>query len=138
MHKNLWSIAAILVALGYLLQSISTSFAYSGTPSVSLGSNPVFARSATGYNNVTVFTNNGSSVAIITDLTSLKSSNYSCTMHFYVTNSDDNYRLSSWASSNDSSVSLRSGLQVPVGESLMMNGNSSYCTGGAVSGYYAH
>lgn len=137
MHKNLWSIAAILVALGYLLQSISTSFAYSGTPSVSLGNNPVFARSATGYNNVTVFTNNGSSVAIITDLTSLKSSNYSCTMHFYVTNSDDSYRLSSWASSNDSSVSLRSGLQVPAGESLMMNGNS-YCTGGAVSGYYAH
>ena len=77
MERHLIGISAILVSLAILVWSIGETFAYPQGPNVSFGSNPVFTRSATGNSNVTLFTNNTSSVAIITDY------GYRTTNHLY-------------------------------------------------------
>ena len=137
MERHIIGISALLTSLAVLVWSIGETFAYPQGPNVSLGSNPVFTRSATGNSNVTLFTNNTSNVAIITDLTVTGPYNYGCTALFSVTNSNDSYRLRNHYIGS-TSISLQAGLPVPAGESLIMNGNTSYCESSSVSGYYAH
>ena len=137
MERHLIGISAILASLAILVWSIGETFAYPQGPNVSYGSNPVFTRSATGNSNVTLFTNNTNSVAIITDLTVTGPYNYACTALFSVTNNNDSYRLRNHHIGS-TSISLQAGLPVPAGESLIMNGNTSYCESSSVSGYYAH
>jgi hypothetical protein len=135
-HKRLFGFAAILFGIGFILQSIMPAMAISMGPNVSMGSNPVFAVHASGYSG-TLFTNNTSSTAIITDLAIV--TNHYCTMTFSGSNSGDSFRFRMYESGTLNVVSLNSGLKVPAGESLSFSGDSSsYCQGVSVSGYYAH
>ena len=88
-YKQLFGFAAILFGIGFILQSIMPARAISMGPSVSMGSNPVFAVQASGQSG-TLFTNNTSSPAIITDLFVLDNSY--CYMTFSVSNSGDQFR----------------------------------------------
>ena len=134
-HKRLFGFAAILFGIGFILQSIMPARAISMGPSVSMGSNPVFAVHASGQSG-TIFTNNTSSSAIITDLAIVF--DYYCTMTFSGSNSGDSFRFKTAQNGPLTVVSLNSGLKVPAGESLSFSGDSSYCLGVSVSGYYAH
>lgn len=138
MSKNLFGISTLIMSIAFLIWSIGETFAYPQGPNVSLGSNPVFSRSAgysTGNSNVVVFTNNTNRPAVITDLTLTGPWNYNCLATFY-SSSGGSYRLNNM-NIGSTSVHLSSGILVDSGATLTMNGNSR-CTGAAISGYYTH
>ena len=134
-YRNIFGIAAVIFATGYLVRSFQPANAFPQGPNVSMGSNPIFSRSANGYSNVTVFTNNTSNLAIVTDITITGAWNYSCTATFTATGGDL-YKLSN-SQTGSTSISLKSGLKVPAGGDLVMDGNSR-CASGSISGYYTH
>ena len=131
--KTLFGIAAIIASVGFLLQSISAAGAYG--PIISMGSNANFAVYYSSYQSGTVFTNNSSMTAIITDI-SVTSSTYGCTRRLSISNSTDEFSITNVGS--DSKVSsLTSGIEIPAGESLTTTGGT-YCQDLSLSGYYAH
>ena len=137
-HKPLFGFAAVLFGFGFVFQSIVPAQALPVGPTVSMGSNPIFAVQNSGSNG-TLFTNTTSGPAIITDLAITQSTNsgVTCQLTFSVSNNGDQYRLFSNPAGVHGVASLQSGLQVPAGESLTYSGNG-YCSGAAASGYYAH
>ena len=139
-YRLVFAYAAVLFAVGFILNSIKTADAYSSGPNISYGSNPVFAVSTLSHTG-TIYTNNTSSVAIVTDLfvESTHSSGY-CRMTFSVSNNGDSFISSShWYSGGNVIANLASGIKVPPGESITTSVNTgSYCGGAAISGYYAH
>ena len=136
-YRQLFGVAAILFAIGFILQSIMPARAIPIGPSVSLGANPVFAVHTSGSSG-TLFTNNTSSSAVITDLVILEDAYWFMT--FSVTNGGDEFRFFADYGEGVSGVeSLSSGIRVPAGESLTFTGShTSYCQGASASGYYAH
>lgn len=137
-YRQLLGLSAVLFGIGFVFQSIVPAQALPFGPSVSLGSNPVFAVQSSGSNG-TLFTNSSAHPAIITDLSITQSTNsgVTCQLTFSVSNNGDSYRLFSNPAGVHGVASLNSGLQVPPGESLSFSGNG-YCSGAAASGYYAH
>ena len=132
-HNTLFGIAAIITSIGFLIQSIPTAGAYG--PTISMGSNTNFAVYYSSYQSGTVFTNNTSMTAIITDI-SVTSSTYGCTRRLSISNSTDEFSLTN-VGSDSKLVSLTSGIKVPAGESLLTTGGT-YCQDLSLSGYYAH
>lgn len=137
MHNHYFGIASVLFATAGLIWSIGQALAIPMGPNISLGQNPVFAVQSTGYTG-TLFTNNTSSTAVVTDLVVVAS--YACNMNFSVSNGGDAFRiLASPQNGSPGQVSLQSGIKIPAGETLEFSGNhSSYCAGASASGYYAH
>ena len=140
MHNrmNLFGFAAVLFGIGFLLRSIMPANAVPTGANTSFGSNPVFAFQSSGSSG-TLFTNNTSAPAVITDLAIAQTNNstVTCQVVFSVSGNGNGYRLFSNPAGVTGTVSLNSGLQVPAGEELYYSGNG-YCSGASASGYYAH
>ena len=133
-YKQLFGFAAILFGIGFVVQSIMPAGAIPLGPAVSMGQNPIFAVQVSGQSG-TLFSNNTSSPAIITDLFILENSY--CYMTFSVSNGGDQFRVGDY-NGTLSVISLQSGIRVPPGESLTFAGDQNYCQGASASGYYAH
>ena len=137
-RMNLFGFAAVLFGTGFLFRSIMPANAVPTGANISFGSNPVFAVQGSGSSG-SLFINNTSSPAVITDLSIAQSTNstVTCQMVFSVSGNGNGYRLFSNPAGVNGTVSLNSGLQVPAGEELSYSGNG-YCSGASASGYYAH
>lgn len=138
-YRNILATGFLLLCGAVFVHSLKSANAFPQGPNVSMGSNPVFAFDEWG-NSGTLFTNTHSGPAIVTDLSFGGSS--LCTAVFYVTNSGDSF---TYQTRYDTLyvVNLRSGIQVPPGESLKYSATNSHgsntdCTFASVSGYYAH
>ena len=136
MTKHYFGIASIIFASACLIWSIGQAIAFPQGPNTSLGSNPVFSVSSVNYASHTLYTNNTTAPAIITDFIAKGAVNYNCERNFTVSNSTEAISISA-GTDGIYHMSLQSGLKVPAGESLQVSGGN-YCAHVSISGYYAH
>lgn len=136
MTRHYFGIASIIFAVACLTWSVGQAIAVPMGPNVSLGTNPIFSVNSSTNTAHTLYTNNTSSTAVITDFIATGYINYTCTRTFSVTNGTEAISI------NDGSdgvyhLALGSGLKVLPGESLDVSGGN-YCSNVSISGYYAH
>ena len=140
-NKNLWAIAAIIMACGFMIRSFQAAHALTG-PSVSLGSNPMkswgYDVGASSTKTVETF----GSAFVVTDFSVASYSATSCKVVLYTQNMGT---LAAGASSSTNVfiASLNSGIKIDAGETLMAE-ITQYTTGSlrscavTISGYYSH
>jgi len=139
--RQLFGIAAIIMALGYFMRSFQPAQAFNG-PTVSLGSNPLV--SFAGKGNATLITVPLDRDMVLTDFdfSNTDSGNYG---HHTVYLKDPQGNVygqwwlrKSYSELVDMSISKQSGLLIPAGTELVFDeGGSNYVTY-TISGYYVH
>ena len=137
--KQLIGIAAIVLALGFLVRSFPPAQAFNG-PTVSLGSNPLV--SFAGQGNSTLLTVPSDRDLVLTDFDfcNTNSSNYGH-HNIYLKDVAGNVYGRWWLRKSYSelvslSISKQSGLLIPAGTELIFDeGGSNYVTY-TISGYY--
>ena len=150
-YRLVLSYAVILFVSGFILQTITTANAYPTGPNVSLGSNPSFSfyssncssdeiASIVPLDQVLVITDILSAKEYDSETITLKTSSKTIgqfRLNFYTpayyggTHSSRSIDQSGTYSNN--SISLRNGIVVPSGESLILNCDSNKVT---VTGYF--
>ena len=127
--QQLLSIAAVIVATGYLFQSLSSADAYPQGPNVSRGTNPVEAFSVTCNTSTPTLLTTGNEKFIITDVV-VANGGSSEDVTMYLNGSE-------WVRFPETSMqSFNSGFPVPSNSTL--TGYACYSKRTIITGYYAH
>lgn len=139
-YRQLFGIAAIIMACGFLVRSFQPAHAVNG-PTVSMGSNPIDniygAETIGGYNSSTVFTNNTNHDFIITQFRSISSS---CALEIDGATVFSHYNSSYGSKFVYMSQFFEGNLKVSIGSIISIQNNSggtSHCPY-YIEGYYAH
>ena len=127
--QQLLSTAAVIVATGYLFQSLSSADAYPQGPNVSRGTNPVEAFSVTCNTSTPTLLTTGNEKFIITDVV-VANGGSSEDVTMYLNGSE-------WVRFPETSMqSFNSGFPVPSNSTLTCYAYYSKRT--IITGYYAH
>ena len=141
-NKNLFGIAAVIMALGFFVRSFQQAHAVSG-PSVSLGSNPIksWGYDVTASSNKTVET--FTSDFVVTDFSVAPYNSTNCKLALTTQNTGVLAVGAASAQTGNYVANLRSGIKIATGETLIAQ-ITQYSTGSSrscsvtISGYYSH
>ena len=123
--KTVLSFGCLLLCASVFINSTQTAFAFSQSPNISLGSNPIASFNASCNNWDTLYSNNTSQTFIITDVVQSYPGSYVGALQVngqYIYESRDNHQFIS-------------GLRIQPGESVQCYHNGYRMT---ISGYYTH
>ena len=133
--NQLFGIAAIILACGFLVRSFQPAHAEIG-PSVNMGSNPLVSKAGSGGNS-NLFTVPSDRILVLTDF---DISYYGNSYTPVILSGDDGVTYGKWVASgggypHTAPSSKRSGIPIPAGVTLSINtSNETYYT---ISGYYS-